>query len=724
ITVDGDLSDPGWEGAAVIDAFWETSPGDNTPPKVRTVAYLTYDDKAFYIGVRCDDPRPDRIRAPYADRDQVIGTDDNIAVFLDTRNDRRAAMEFRVNPRGIQGDATWTEALQGNANQEDFSPDFFYDTAAKITKEGWTAEIAIPLATLRYTKADPQTWGILIWRNYPRDFRYAIYSSPLPRGSNCLLCFMRSLTGIAELPASSHWTIAPYVTAKEEGHPSDPTDPRSDFTNRPIRVDGGIDAKWTPNPDTAIDATINPDFSQVESDVAQISVNSRFALFYPEKRPFFLESSDLLQTPIQAVYTRTITSPRWGLRATGKASSYSYTALVSEDRGGGSVVLPGPESSTFAPQDFGSYVAIGRLRRDFGSSFASFLVTDREVQGGGYNRVFGPDFQWRASDLDLVTGQFLFSATENPDRPDLSPDFDGRSFSSHGLDVSWDHSTRTIEWYTDYKDFGDGFRADVGFVPQVGYRESHSFVNYKFYPSGFLNIVRPFFDLDYQALTDGSLLSRRFNPGIDVFGRWNLFAELSYYPDERFRVEGKVIPREYVSFFLTIDPPHWISRLQINGHAGEDIDFANARPGHGGEVMVSATIRPTDHLALDFVGDRQWIDVDDATLGSGRLFTAQVARLKATYTFTARAFLRLIGQYVKTDRDPALYTFSVPAKEGNFDGSALFAYKLNWQTVFYLGYGDSRALFPSLDFTPANSHYDLLRTSRQFFLKISYAFQG
>jgi hypothetical protein len=724
ITIDGDLSDPGWQGAAVIDVFWETQPGDNVPPKVRTVAYLTYDDKAFYIGVRCDDPHPERIRAPFADRDQVIGTDDNVAIFLDTRNDRRAATEFRVNPRGIQGDATWNEALQGNPNQEDFSPDFFYDSAGKVTKEGWTAELAIPLSTLRYTKADPQTWGILIWRNYPREFRYGIYSSPIPRGNNCLLCFMRSLTGISNLPAASHWVVAPYVTGKEDGHPRDEADPRSDFVNRPVRGNGGIDAKWTPNPDTAVDGTINPDFSQVESDVAQIAVNSRFALFYPEKRPFFLESSDLFQAPIQAVYTRTITSPRWGLRATGKMGSSSYTLLVAEDRGGGSVIIPGPESSQFAPQDFDSTVVIGRLRRDFGSSFAGFLVTDREVKGGGHNRVIGPDFQWRASDKDLVTGQFLFSSTQTPDRLELSPDFDGRSFSSRAIDVSWDHATPTIEWFSEYKDFGDNFRADVGFVPQVGYRESHSFVNYKFYPKGFLNIVRPFFDVDYQSLTDGSLLSRRINPGIDVFGRWNLFGELSYYLDERIRTQGKVIARNYTSFILMADPPRWISRVTVNGHVGQDIDFANARPGHGGELVAQATIRPTDHLALDLVGDRQWLNVTTEDGRSGRLFTAQVTRLKATYTFSARSFLRLIGQYVRVTSDPSLYKFPVPQKIGNFDGSALFAYKLNWQTVCFLGYGDSRALFPAINSGATPNQYDLLRVSRQFFLKISYAFQS
>jgi hypothetical protein len=727
ITVDGDLSDPGWKGAAVVDTFWETNPGDNVPPKVRTVAYLTYDAKAFYIGLRCDDPNPSRIRAPYADRDQVIGTDDNVAIFLDTRNDRRSAMEFRVNPRGIQADAIWNEALQGDPNQEDFSPDFHFETAAKITAEGWTAEIRIPFSTLRYPKADPQTWGILIWRNYPREFRYGIYSSRIARGLNCLLCVMRSLTGLSGLPSGSHYVVAPYATLKEHGQPRDPQDPRSEFSNPPARGDGGIDAKWIPNPDTAIDGTLNPDFSQVESDVAQIGVNARFALFFPEKRPFFLESSDLFQEPIPAVYTRTITSPRWGLRATGKAGSSTYTLLVTEDRGGGSVIEPGPEASDFAPQDFRSTVAIGRLRHDFGASFAGFLVTDREIKGGGHNRVLGPDFQWRATDRDLVTGQFLFSDTQNPDRPDLSPHFDGKSFSSRAYYVSWNHSTATAGWFYEHKDFGEGFRAEDGFVPQVGYREDRLNAGYSFFPErGLFNQIRPFAEVDYQARSEGALLSRHLNPGIDVFGRLNLFAELSYFIDEKIRTQGAVVARNYTAFFFSIDPSRRISRIQFRGHVGQDIDFANARPGHGGEVQAIVTIRPTDHLGLDFNGDRQWLNVRTADGRSGRLFTAQVSRLKATYTFTARSFLRLIGQYVSVETEPSLYTFPVARKTGNFDGSALFSYKLNWQTVFFLGYGDSRALFPEvvISRSPGDSQYQLLRTSRQFFLKLSYAFQG
>src|SRR5262249_15580928 len=157
-----------------------------------------------------------------------------------------------------------------------------------------------------------------------------------------------------------------------------------------------------------------PDFSQIESDVAQIAANERFALFFSEKRPFFLEGIELFSTPIQAVYTRTITSPRFGVRATGKLGSLAYTGLFAQDRGGGSVIIPGPNGSDFADQDFLSFVGLARVRRDFGRSFVSLLATDREADGGVYNRVFGPDFQWRASGHDTVTGQFLMSFSRTP----------------------------------------------------------------------------------------------------------------------------------------------------------------------------------------------------------------------------------------------------------------------------------------------------------------------
>src|SRR6266508_3396910 len=203
--------------------------------------------------------------------------------------------------------------------------DSCWDSAARITKDGWVLEIRVPFSSLRYPRSDKQTWGILLYRNYPRDFRYQMFSAKLPRGGNCFICRSNRLTGLENLPPVGHLIVAPYATAKEDAVPRG--DLGSSLVNKPIRGDGGVDAKWTPNQHNAIDAALNPDFSQGESDVAQIAANQRFALFYPEKRPFFLEGLELFSSPIQAVYTRSITSPRWGVRATGKFDSNHYTAF-------------------------------------------------------------------------------------------------------------------------------------------------------------------------------------------------------------------------------------------------------------------------------------------------------------------------------------------------------------------------------------------------------------
>ena len=709
IVVDGDLSDPGWKSATKVDTFFETNPGDNVPPKVKSVAYLAYDDKYLYAAFEFFDPDPSKIRAPYGDRDDVPSYTDYGGIILDTRNDHRTGLLLLANPRGIQYDAI-TDDTTGN---EDSSPDFYWDSAAKITKDGWVLEMRVPFSSLRYPRSDKQTWGILLYRNYPRDFRYQMFSAKLPRGGNCFICRSNSLTGLENLPPAGDLIVAPYGTAKEDAVPR--ADLGSSLVNKPIRLNGGVDAKWTPNQNTAIDATLNPDFSQVESDVAQIAVNQRFALFYPEKRPFFLEGLELFSSPIQAVYTRSITSPRWGIRATGKFDSNHYTAFIAEDRGGGSVILPGSNGSSFADQDFSSFVAMGRVRHDFGKSFVSFLATDREVSGGGYNRVYGPDFQWRAGEHDTVTGQLLLSNTETPNRPELSDQWTGQKLDSHAADVWYAHSSPLWDWYTEFKDFGEGFRADDGFVPQVGYRETYGEAGYTVRPEHFpISRLRTFLQSDYQADSDGNQVSRSISPGFGMDGLWNSFTRVRYAYD-RVRSGNTTFPRRQLVYQFQVSPPVLITQFIIQGTVGEQIDFDNSRPGSGADVNMQATIRPTDHLKLDLVAARSWVNVDPHDGGgSRRLFTADIGRVKATYTFTSRAFLRLIGQLVETRRDPSIYTFAVSRKDSDFAGSALFAYKINWQTVMFLGYGDNRTL-------TEDDHY--AKAGRQFFLKLSYAIQ-
>jgi hypothetical protein len=706
IRIDGALDDAGWQRAARLDRFYEFSPGDNVQPKVRTVAYLTYDERYFYVGVACQDPHPERIRAPFVDRDSVLGDQDNIAVQLDTRNDGRTALELRANPRGIQTDAFLNDASATDG--EDFSPDYFYDTAARITRTGWTVEFRIPLSTLRYSNARPQVWGILIWRNYPREYRYQIGSSPIPRGSPCFQCHELKIV-LRDLPGSRHVVAAPYVTADENGVP------RADgaLHNGPVQGDGGVDVKATLNADSVFDATVNPDFSQVEADVGQLTVNSRFAPLYPEKRPFFLEQIDLFQTPIQAVHTRSITSPQWGARSTGAFAATTYTLLVAEDRGGGSVILPGPSESSLAPQDFRSLVAIGRLRHDFGQSFGGLLVTERQTPGG-HNLVAGPDFQWRHGPTDQLTGQWLTSDSREMNRPDLSAAWTGQHLASHAAYASWLHSERTIDWTVGYTDVGQGFRADVGFVPQVGYRSVNVDLGYKFFPKGLVSFVRPAITGVYTVEPGGAVVSRSLYPNINAQGRWASAATLELHPHESTRVLDAVFVTNFAKFSLQMRPSAWLPLFTISGRLGGDVDVVNVRPGSGGDVTVSATFRPTHHLDLAFNGERQWLDVTRGEATSGRLFTAQITRVKATYTFTARSLLRVIGQYEKVAHAPSLYLLPVAAREGSFSGSALYAYKLNWQTVLFAGYGDDRVLSETSRLVP---------TARRYFVKVSYAFQ-
>ncbi len=708
ITVDGNLDDPGWKGAAQVDTFYEITPGDSTPPKVQTTALITYDDRFFYVGLRCEDPDPSKIRVQYVERDHLFSDQDFAGIMLDTKNDERTGLEFFVNARGSVDDIARDESVL-SGNQEDFSPDFYWDAAAKITATGWQVEIRIPFSTLRYSQADPQTWGIIFFRNYPRDFRYQIASNPSPRESNCFACHELKIEGLTGLPRGAHFVAAPYVTLTEKGVPRDGV-AGSASVNRPARSNAGLDAKFIPNENTAFDGTINPDFSQVESDVAQISADARFALFYPEKRPFFMEQSQLFNLPIQAVYTRTFTSPRWGVRATGQFDANSYTVLTGEDRGGGTVILPGPSASATAPQDFHSFFGIGRIQHAFaGRSFASFLVTDREIEGGGHNRVLGPDFQWTPGDKNQVVGQFLLSATQMPDRPDLTSQWIGQKSDSHAMSVTWNHTSYHWNWSTTYRDLGDTFRADDGFVPQVGIREATGNVNYAFYPTGFLSRVTPVVLVDYVADTDGRIVTRDIEPGVSWQGKGGMNGEIDYNAHDLERAGPSLIPDDRWHFNLSANPPALVSSVSLDGHVGRAIDFIDFRGGRGGDFTLSATVRPTPHLQLDWNVAGQWMDLQDR-----RLFTAQAERLKATYVFSRTTFVRLVGQYLRTDSNPALYTSSVPETSGSFQGSALLGYQLNWQSVLYLGYGDTRLL----------SDRGTLQTGgREFFLKISYAFQ-
>jgi len=710
IAIDGDLSDEGWHNATRIEKWYEINPGDNTEPPVKNVGYLAYDDKFFYAGFEFTDPNVSAMRAPYSDRDNLgDGFSDYGGVILDTRNSGRTAILFLVTPRNVQYDA-----VTDDGSGEDQSPDFFWDSATRITDHGWTLEMRIPFSSLRYKRVDPQTWGILLYRNYPRDRRYQFMSARIPRGGNCFICRSNVLAGLEKLPSGGHLTIAPYVSATSTAEPRDELG--SPLEKADVEPHAGVDVKYTPNADNALDFTIRPDFSQVEADTAQISVNERFALFFPEKRPFFLEGADLFQTPIQAVYTRTITAPDWGARMTGKEGGMRYTVLVADDKGGGSVILPGSNGSDLATQDFGSLDVIARVKKEMGLSFLGMLFTSRDALGSSAeasNRVAGPDFQWRPSGTDFVSGQYVYSTTLTPNRPDLADEWNGQSLSGHAADVQWGHSTTHLDTYADYKDISDGFRANNGFVPQVGVRQVSGGGGWTVRPKGFLSRMRTFINLDHQAERDGDLISRDIQPGAGMDTPMNGFLQFRYI-DDRVRAGDELIGRRQFAFVAQFSPSRRLPTIAADGRLGEEIDFDNARPGHGTTLNLSARLNPTQHLELALVQSGRWLNVDAGAGSDQRLFSAGVSRVKATYTFTSKLFARVIGQYVYTTRDPSLYIDPVARHDADFGGSALLAYKLNWQSVMFIGYGDNRELTANERLAPLD---------RQFFVKISYAFQ-
>ncbi|MEO8276717.1 MAG: DUF5916 domain-containing protein [Thermoanaerobaculia bacterium] len=707
IVIDGDISDAAWKAAEPITDWFETNPGDNVPPKVKSVAWLAYDDKFLYAAFEFDEPDPKDIRAPLGDRDNVPSFTDYGGLLIDSQNDGHTAQMFLANARGIQYDA-----LTNDATGEDNSPDYFWDSAAKITATGWVLEIRVPFSSLRYTDPNPERWGMLLYRNRPRDFRYQMFTSRLPRDSSCFICNARPLVGLAGLAVGSHYVVAPYVSASQSWDPENGLG--SGLERGDSDFDGGLDAKWLPNPSTVIDATINPDFSQIESDEGQISANERFALFFPEKRPFFLEGVNLLSTPIRAVYTRTFTSPRYGLRATGSVGDTQYTALFGEDRGGGAVIIPGSENSGFADQDFSSRVGIARARHDFKKAFVSFLYTGREIDGGASNHVAGPDFEWRPTAQDTVTGQVLFSWSKTPVRPDLATEWDGRKLSGHGAKFWAQHATDKIDLFAQYEDFSDDFRADNGFIPQVGYRLLYLEGGHTFRPvEKAVSRLRLFGIADRSETQRGDLLQQEFVTGFGMDAKWNSFTRFEFAYDT-IANQGLEFDRFQFRPHFEVRPGKILQQVTLEAVVGDDVDFANNRPGDTRRATLTANLQPSDHLSLSLRGSRRTLDVDAGAGVSGRLFTADLARIKAVYNFSSRSWLRLIGEWQTIARDPGLYIEDVRPDSGDVSCSAVFAYKLNWQTVLYVGLGDDRTEDPDGKLQPLG---------RQAFLKLSYAFQ-
>jgi len=703
ISVDGSLDEEAWRNCRVIPLATEWSPGDNTPAPVNTDCLITYDRHNFYIAFRCLDPEPQKIRAHLMDRDAIdtFVMDDYVSFMLDTFNDERRAFQFRVNPLGVQADANMSD----QDGYEDFSWDAIWSSAARISASGFEVEIAIPFHQLRFKRtAGKQTWGFSAERSWPRGDRHRMETHTRDRNRNCILCEFNKITGLEDISPGNNIELDPTLTVQR-------TDARDDFPaggleTGKVKAEPGLTAKWGITPNLILNAAINPDFSQIEADVAQLDVNTRYALYYPEKRPFFLEGADIFLTPYEAVFTRTVADPRWGGKMTGKIGKGALGFFMAQDRIN-NLIIPSNQGSEALSLDEDVFGGVFRYRRDIGnSSTLGFLYTGRS--GGDYsNHVGGIDGFFRLGKQDQFRFQYLHSQTRYSKEVARAFGQSENAFPGDALYAEYMHQTRNWFLYGSYGDKGAGFRADSGFLNRVDTRMLDSQFQYIFWgkPGGWFNRIdiwlRAYRITDHDALlTDsrlalGATYQGPLQSNVTMIARANreAYAGTLYTTDDLY-AEVFFKPFNGFSFGVYADP-------------ARAVDYANMRPASRllfGPYLEAGLGR---HLNLNLSHNLERL----ASEGR-RTYTANLLQAKLIYNFSVRAFARAILQYRDVDRDPSRYSFPVDDVSRNLFTQLLFSYKLNAKTVLFLGYSGQLL---------GNQDVDLTRSDRTFFLKVGYA---
>jgi len=713
--IDGVLDDNAWQEAAQLTGFYETRPGENVPPPVKTVAYIAYDDKNFYFAFKALDPKPKSIRATMTDRDQLHG-DDYVGIELDTFNDQRRTFQFQLNPFGIQADSITSGRHEEHGDWENGGSTFdaIWHSAGRITEEGWEVEAAIPFKSLRFQNKPEQTWGINLVRQYPREKERSFNYTRIDWQNECYLCQEASLIGLKGIKPSRNIEFVPYMTAIQNGSLSDSEDYSSPFVNEKVDADAGIDFRYSLTPNLTLNFAFNPDFNQVEADVDQLDVNLRYALSFPEKRPFFLEGADYFNTSIDAVYTRSIVDPKFGIKLSGKEGRHTIGFLSAYDEAT-SAILPSAESSENIFLGKGAFYNIFRYKGDIGeNSYLGFLLTDKEFEAA-YNRVLGFDGSFRLGKVHRLDFQALRSFTQELEATFLSEELDGERYTDNAIEINFSRSTRRWSYDFSYSDYGEDFKADAGFMRRIDTRRFSSHTGYNFYPQDSIVVNwEPSFSFNRTYNHQGELTDEEIEAGIDfdIKGQIGIDINLS----KSFELyEGNPFSLRSFSFHVRGDPSKrfsFFSQFSI----GDGINYNSLRQAKRVSLEGHMTLKPVSQLVFDFSTDRQDFNTEEGS----EIFTAQTFRLKTVYQFNPRFFIRYIFQYRFVNRNPLEFYAEdedeeeeVTPWEERLDSCFLVSYKINPQTVFFFGYND-------FFFNPLEQ---FCHTGRTFFVKMSYNFR-
>ena len=736
VEVDGRLDEPVWERGARLVGFSQYQPVDSRPAEEQTEVLVWYSPTALHFGIVARDRDPGAVRATVADRDNLT-RDDTVTIYLDTFNDKRRAFFFTVNPLGMQEDGVRSEGAFNAGTMfggmTDKNPDYQWDSKGRLTDDGYVVEVRIPFKSLRYPGNGPQRWGLNIERKVQRT-GYLDTWTDVKRASSSYLAQAGAIGGLHDMKRGVVTEIQPFVTTANNGAvASDGTFARGGTDFSP-----GVNLRLGMT-NLSVDATVNPDFSQVESDAGQVTANQRFALFYAEKRPFFLEGIELFSTPNQLVYTRQIISPIAGGKITGKFGKVGVAFLSvkeKEDTGGG-------------------LFNIARVRRDLGTnSTVGVTYTDR-VADGEYNRVLAADSRIVFKKLYYVQGQVGRSWTGLP----LAAGGMGasqvgspqRTFSSPVWLAEFDRTGRA--WGFNYKltGFGRDFDARSGYVPRNDIVELHGSNRLSWYGKrgAVVEQFTTFFGPAWIWRYDGFGRERPIEGGESVNlmanlrGGWSVRSNVErefvrfdrdYYAT--YQVNGEAgaepfrVPDELTGLFsasLTVSTPTFqAANASVSVRRSEVAVFPEASEGRETNVQATLGVRPTASIRLE--ASQVYSRITRARDGSEFARTV-IPRLKLEYQPNRALFFRVVGEY-RSQREDALYdpwtgtrgliVRGTPALGARADGlrlDFLLSYEPTPGTVAFFGYGSSMATDRVL------SLHDLRRQNDGFFVKLAYLFR-
>jgi len=741
VTVDGSLDEPAWAQAAILTGFSQFSPVDGVPAADSTEVLVWYSATAIHFGIRAFEAHG-QVHATLADRDK-IGSDDNVQILLGTFDDARQASMFAVNPYGVQSDGALVETGSTGGNgfnnavvqreAADLSPDYVFDSKGRLTDYGYEVEVRIPFKSLKFQPAQEQRWGINVTRQVQHSGAEDSWA-PAKRARASFLSQSGHLVGLTELRRGLVLEFNPSVTSKTTGAPGTGG---WDYSGGSPELGGSV--RWGITNNLNLNATANPDFSQVESDAGQFLFDPRNELFFSEKRPFFLDGIEQFTTPNSLIYTRRIVQPVAAAKLTGKGFGTDIALLSAVDD---PAVSPSGE-------DHPIYNLL-RLQRDLGTQSRLGLVYTDRVVGSDYNRLLGADARILFGEVYSLQLQLAGSGTRTAGVTTGAPLWYAR-FARNG---------RTFGVRATANASDPDFRALSGFFPRPGLSHANLDPRVTLYgrSGGLIESVTGDVNLDglyrYGRFFTGAGMQEEkmhFNGNVRLRGGWtagaSVLIEAFGYPSEvyeNYRIEiggdtvsfagGPKIPnRDYV---LQVQTPEF---AQFSGNLfllwGHDENFLEWASADLALFNAGLDWRPTDKLRLS--GTYQLQRVGRRTDGS-TVNIQHIPRLKLEYQVSRPVFLRLVGEYASERQDalrdytrteaPLLifdpevgdFVRATAFDHQSFRGDLLFSYQPNPGTLLFAGYGSTLR-------DPVDPH-DPLRTGLRrsddgFFLKMSYLFR-